>query len=207
VIPTTTLRPRRDEQFIKAVLRSSACDIVASQEVTIFEELRVARHRPDLVLVNGSTCALEVKSQYDNSWRLGRQLDEYLRVFDTVYLVCESGQIERFARLIPQHVGIISLTGDTCSIAREGKPDHERLDHRAIFVAMRRSEHLRVAKERFGHEPKVPNTLIFEHCFELFSQLGRAEASDELRKSLLSRPEGRLYISAVDSPGLRGRPE
>lgn len=87
--------------FIKQVL------ISGKKHVTIFE-LPVGSSRADLCKINGESIAYEIKTDLDNFSRLQKQIDDYYKIFEKVFIICSETNVENIIRLIPEKCGIYS---------------------------------------------------------------------------------------------------
>lgn len=70
-----------NEIFINEILKNH------SDDATILTELSVNSSKVDLLIVNGTTTAYEIKTELDSLQRLEKQLLDYIKVFDKVYIV------------------------------------------------------------------------------------------------------------------------
>lgn len=75
--------------------------------ITIFE-LNAGKSRLDLCKVNGSSIAYEIKTDLDNLNRLKKQLDDYLKLFEKVYIICSKKRAETIEKYLPNECGIYS---------------------------------------------------------------------------------------------------
>lgn len=87
--------------FIKQILMSG------KNHVTIFE-LPVGSSRADLCKINGESIAYEIKTDLDNFSRLQKQINDYYKIFDKVFIICSESNIEHIINLIPDECGIYS---------------------------------------------------------------------------------------------------
>lgn len=75
------------------------------EHVTIFE-LNAGSSRVDLCKVNGNSVAYEIKTDLDNLNRLNKQLNDYLKAFEEVYVICSSNKLYKILEIIPTECGI-----------------------------------------------------------------------------------------------------
>lgn len=87
--------------FIKKVLLKN------NNHTTIFE-LNSGTSRVDLCKINGHSVAFEIKTDLDNFNRLDKQLKDYLKIFENVYVICSTNNINNMKNIIPQECGIYS---------------------------------------------------------------------------------------------------
>ncbi|MCM1157987.1 MAG: sce7726 family protein [Bacteroidales bacterium] len=87
--------------FIKQVLMKG------KSHVTIFE-LPVGSSRVDLCKINGTSVAYEIKTDLDNFNRLEKQIKDYNKIFEEVYIICSELNIDNIISVIPETCGVYS---------------------------------------------------------------------------------------------------
>lgn len=85
--------------FIKQVLMNG------KKHVTIFE-LPVGSSRADLCKINGKSIAYEIKTDLDNFTRLQKQISDYYKIFEKVFVICSESNVEKILKLVPEKCGI-----------------------------------------------------------------------------------------------------
>jgi hypothetical protein len=182
--------------------RKYRCEYLYKNE--IIRELFVARHDPavaivtsefpidnnrlDLLLVNGTTVAYEIKTEYDRLERIPAQMLAYLSVFDHVNVVCDPSFVDRIRSLIDERVGVWSLTAEgTFHIERESASNLERIDPSAVFNLLHTSEYVTAVRRILGVAPDVPNTQRRKTYLNLFRTLPAEVAHNILVESLHAR--------------------
>lgn len=85
--------------FIKQIL------IKEKKQVTIFE-LPIGSSRADLCKINGESIAYEIKTDLDDFSRLQKQITDYYKIFEKVFIICSEANVENIIKLIPQKCGI-----------------------------------------------------------------------------------------------------
>lgn len=85
--------------FIKQILMSG------KKHVTIFE-LPVGTSRADLCKINGESIAYEIKTDLDNFSRLQKQITDYYKIFEKVFIICSQSNVKNIIDLIPEKCGI-----------------------------------------------------------------------------------------------------
>lgn len=78
-----------------------------NNHTTIFE-LNSGSSRVDLCKINGISIAFEIKTDLDNFNRLDKQLNDYLKIFEKVYVICSTKNVENIIKIIPDECGIYS---------------------------------------------------------------------------------------------------
>lgn len=89
--------------FIKQIL------LKGKKHVTIFE-LATGSSRTDLCKINGESIAYEIKTDLDNFSRLQKQIDDYYKIFEKVFIICSEINVSKITELIPEKCGIYSYT-------------------------------------------------------------------------------------------------
>lgn len=87
--------------FINNVLFKS------NNHITIFE-LNSGTSRVDLCKINGKSVAYEIKTDLDNFNRLNKQISDYLKLFENVYVICSKNNINKITNIIPKECGLYS---------------------------------------------------------------------------------------------------
>jgi len=85
--------------FIRQILFKS------NNSITIFE-LNSGESRLDLCKVNGKSVAYEIKTELDTLDRLDKQVNDYQRLFDEVYVICPISKCQEVEKVIPLECGI-----------------------------------------------------------------------------------------------------
>ncbi len=163
-------------------------------------EFRVANCKADVVILNGSSTAYEIKSEYDSLDRLPNQVASYSDVFDRVYVVTSKSQTNKIERDLPSTVGIMVLTPrNTISTIREATSLKDSVKPEIIFDSLTKKEYISIIKRCFGYVPEVPNTYIYRECKNLFSALPPEVAHNEMVLSLSKRGNKTLLKNFVES--------
>ena len=91
-----------NEAFIKASLSQK---LKRHNCVSLFE-LPVGDSRADLCSINGNSIAYEIKTIYDSTKRLLKQVNDYLTAFEYVYVVCPKEKTKSILNIVPLEVGV-----------------------------------------------------------------------------------------------------
>ncbi|MDM8176405.1 sce7726 family protein [Olivibacter sp. 47] len=74
-------------------------------------EVRAKNSRADFVVINGDSKCFEVKSKIDTLRRLGKQSDDYHRIFEYNTVVIDAKHLRETECLVPAHYGIWYFEG------------------------------------------------------------------------------------------------
>ncbi|MDA1783424.1 sce7726 family protein [Bacillus cereus] len=76
-------------------------------EITVFE-LKINSSRLDIGRINGKSIAYEIKTELDTLDKLHKQITDYSKVFEYVYVIIHPSHLKKVTELVPQHCGIIT---------------------------------------------------------------------------------------------------
>ncbi|PLX68148.1 MAG: hypothetical protein C0603_08550 [Denitrovibrio sp.] len=92
-----------NEKILKYMLVK---DLISKDETVVFE-MNTLNSRVDICRINGQSYAYEIKSEYDSLKRLGKQLSDYSKLFEFVFVIVTVKHLEEAQLIIPLHCGII----------------------------------------------------------------------------------------------------
>lgn len=99
----------RNEMFIKHSFLLSHCTCGCK---LVMEEYPCLGSRVDIAGIGCKSFAYEIKTHYDNLDRLGRQVSDYLKCFERVFVVCCDDKVATVVDMIPEECGVISYSDD-----------------------------------------------------------------------------------------------
>lgn len=131
----------RNDYFYRSIIATKIFLSRHSLEKSILmHELRIGCVKADLVILNGSSTAYEIKSDVDSFERLEKQLQFYLQVFDYNYVVLPDYKLNKLG-LFPANVGVICLTNNnTFKIVKKAKSNVINVNPNTIFDTLRINE-------------------------------------------------------------------
>ncbi len=131
----------------------------------LLPELRVWRSKADLVMLNGTSVAYEIKTGLDNLDRLDSQLSDYARMFDRIYVVTDEDHVDQVRSCAPDFVGVMVLTRVfTLRMLRGAASNADRVHVPTIVDALRRGEVVRLTKALCGHVPEATSVGMLAAC-------------------------------------------
>lgn len=111
---------------------------------TVLTELCVNDSQADLVVINGTSTVYEIKTELDTLMRLPKQLEDYTRTFDRVYVVTNKSYLQQVRKILNEKfksVGIYLLDESGClKIVRNSKSHKSKLDKKLMFSVLNRNE-------------------------------------------------------------------
>lgn len=155
---------------------------------TLISELRANSSKADVVILNGTSCVYEIKTELDSLNRLPSQLDDYSKIFDKIYVVTHEKFLGILEESLNCNIGIICLSEKyQLSEKRPAMSNKQNVDPVCIFNSLRKSEYTNIIRRKFGYIPNVPNTKIYDECLKLFCTLESSVAHDEMVTELKNR--------------------
>lgn len=103
-----------NEAYIKSTFIKK--ELLQGKHVTIFE-LPVGDSRADLCKINGHSICYEIKTDYDTTKRLQKQLRDYSTVFEYVYVISSEKRSSKILPLLPEHVGLYVYCDNTRNVS------------------------------------------------------------------------------------------
>lgn len=158
--------------------------------------------RTDLIIVNDTTTAYEIKTDHDDLTRVSHQTNSALSTFDHVVVVCTPRMTADVTRLVDQRVGLMELREDGgFRRVRPAAANVEHIDPCAVFALLRRTEYIPALRRRFGPLPPLDSVSTYDHCLGLFRKLSPRDAHAILLSALRRR-----YVGGGEAEVLRSTP-
>lgn len=186
----------RCEYIYKNSLINYIIDHYSTKNTSVFDEFSIASSKADLTLLNGDFKIFEIKTELDDFSRLPSQIADYQKVANKVNIVTTKKNINKLLEeYTNSSVGILYLTEKNTII--EAKPANINTDFfefDALFKLLRKSEYITLTNKFFNTIPDVPNTRIFEECYNLLSKINILEFQKETIELLKLRNKKNLTL-------------
>lgn len=161
-------------------------------------EMPVGRSIADVVIVNGTSTAYEIKSEYDSPRRILSQTDDYLKVFDKVYVVTHPLTAASYLDVVDERVGVIALARrGSLSVLRDAASNKQSISPNMAFRCLRRAEYVSALENYFHQKIDYPNGIIESKCEEIFGKFTSLEAHDIFVNAVRSRTINFKWVSFV----------
>ncbi|RLP80224.1 hypothetical protein D9V34_14255 [Mycetocola lacteus] len=169
---------------------------------TVLNEFRAGRSKADLVVLNGTSTAYEIKSERDSFQRLHTQLSDYRSVFGSVYVITSPTQVKAALRLTSEDVGVLTLSDRfRIQTVRPALDQPERTSALSILETLRFDEALKVLDGLGIDFPEVPNTRRWGALRHIFAALDPATVHAHTVAVLReSRSQAHLEFSIRELP-------
>jgi hypothetical protein len=136
----------------------------------MLSEFRVGECKADIAILNGTTTVYEIKSERDSLNRLERQIENYRKVFASVFVIAGENHVEALLRSTPSDVGVMSLDRRSyISTRRDAENRPGRVCPITVFEALQTNEAKKLLAGLGLAVPDVPNTRLrteLRKCFE-----------------------------------------
>ncbi len=164
---------RRDEYVYRAALTHKILlGRHSLRTASMLTEFRAGASKADLVILNGTIAAYEIKSERDSLTRLSSQVRDYRRVFASVNVIAGERHITGVLSSVPEDVGVMCLSERfQISTVRGAHNRPEGICPTTVFESLRSDEAVSILKALGVHVPHVPNTERHSTLRELFRRL------------------------------------
>lgn len=169
---------------------------------TLLNEVRAGTSKADVVVLNGTSTAYEIKSERDSLARLRSQISNYRHVFATVNVVVSKSHLSAVLNATPEDVGVITLSERfRFQTVREAQNLPERIVPTMALEVLRIDEAAAILR-RLGQEvPAVPNTRIRSELDRIFAGLDPTVVHEEMVRALrVSRSQSNLATFVNSMP-------
>lgn len=139
----------------------------------LLNEFRIENSIADFILLNGEVKLFEIKTDLDNFSKLEKQILDYKKFANKIYVVVSTKNIQKtFDLFVNSKIGIIEFTNkNSIKVVKEAESDKSDLNHESIFKTLRKKEYESLIKDYYGQIPNVPNTLIYKECLALAKKI------------------------------------
>lgn len=164
----------RTEYFYKnTLLTEELLKKYQLSSTVVLNEFKIGKSKADFVLLNGECRIYEIKSDLDGLHKLSKQISDYKKFSDKVYIVtCEKFIDRIITDYQDSAVGIILFSEQNKLVeVKAATSDASSLNHDAIFKTLRKNEYVELVEDCFGFRPNVPNTKIFSVCNQLVHKI------------------------------------
>ncbi|WP_160141603.1 sce7726 family protein [Salicibibacter halophilus] len=149
------------EQTLKYNLASKYLN--RNNEITAFE-INVGESRLDIGRINGHSYAYEIKTELDSLDKLNKQINDYAKVFEYIYVIIHPKHLAKVKQLVPDFCGIItySFTDFECKFGFRKKAHKSPLIDKELQLLNLNTKELEwmIRKMKLG---SVPNNRINRH--------------------------------------------
>jgi hypothetical protein len=193
-------RGLRDEYIYKAALTHRILMGTHSlRTACMLSEFRAGECKADVAILNGTTTVYEIKSERDSLSRLERQIENYRKVFASVFVIAGENHVAAVLDATPPDVGVMSLDHRYyISTRRKAVNRPDRICPLVVFDALRTSEAKEILTDLGVAVPDTPNTLLRTELRKRFETLRPEEVHEGMLRTLKRTRDLRPLASLVD---------
>lgn len=170
----------------------------------LLTEFRAGKAKADVVILNGTSNAYEIKTELDSLYRLESQISSYRKLFDRIYVVTNPRDLRKISCVIDDDIGILCLSElRSLETVREATSNERNVDPSAIFDSLRKGEYCSIVNEIYGCLPAVSNAHIYSECKQLISCLQPEVVHKSMIRQLKKRGECNFvidFLSLIPKP-------
>jgi hypothetical protein len=166
------------------------------KNVVVMDEFRASDSRADVVAVNGTSIAYEVKTDLDSLDKLSKQLDTYQTIFDEIWVATTPTLCSKVIAMAPPYVGIAVLGGNMrLKTSRKAASNRQHVSPEHIFDCMRREEYVAALRKLTGTAPAATPARMYTECKQIFRTLAPDVAHAAFVSAMKSRAAHNSLIS------------
>jgi len=155
-------------------------------------ELGVKNSKADCVIVNGTLTVYEIKTKYDNFSRLDKQIEDYKKVFDKIYIITDEKNTKRLQYLKKDGIGLLRLNKrGTISKIFDSISHKDNIELSYLFDILRRDEYLFIINKLTNIKIDVPNSQLYRCAKKIFVTLNKEDIYKEVVEILKKRGESK----------------
>lgn len=133
-------------------------------------EFRAGSCKADLVILNGTATAYEIKSERDSLSRISNQVANYRKVFARVNVIAHEAHLEGVLESVHKDVGILSLSRRfQITTVREATDRADQICPETVFDSLRINEACEILNHLGIPIPEVPNTKRYSTLRAIFA--------------------------------------
>lgn len=155
-----------------------------------FNEFRVGNSIADMVMFNGESKAFEIKTEYDTSRRLDKQMDDYKRFFDKCYIIVPENKVDEYRDIVEPTTGIIVMNrNDGRIILKEfrGAKQNERFEYEALMSCLRTEEYKNIVLSLGESLEGVAGYDMYKYCYQVISKANPNKLRDLFLREIKKR--------------------
>ena len=163
------------------------------KSTSVLTELPISKSKADFVMINGKGVVYEIKTELDNLDRLDRQIGDYYKAFDYVYVVTYDENISKIVEQVPLSVGIMCLTKrGALKTIRKAERCNDNFDITTIFNLLRKKEFEQILLDCGYKLPVVSQFIYYKKCLEIMQKMDVLMLQKQMLRQLKSRTKSNL---------------
>lgn len=165
-------RDYRCEYVYKNELIKHLLKEYGAKDIVYFSEFRVGKSIADMVMFNGESKVFEIKTEYDTTRRLDKQLNDYKRFFDKCFIVIPDNKYDEYQNTIDSATGIITVSRKNGRIKLEkirSAIPNKNYDVDVLMSCLRIEEYKNIVSSLGVPLTGIPGYDLFSYCYSVIS--------------------------------------
>lgn len=161
-----------------------------TEKSILFNEFRVGESIVDLAMMNGESKAFEIKTDFDSPKRLLKQLEDYHRIFNKVYLAVSCEKVVEYLNIIPDYVGVLTLGINRNKVFVKTVRDAVTsidIDCDTLMQCLRMSEYKNIIFEYYQTVPTQEDSGLYDTCLKAMREIPKFELNRLFLKEIKKR--------------------
>lgn len=157
--------------------------------VVVFNEFKINKSIADVVYINGTNRAYEIKTELDTPERLLGQIADYKKMFSEINIVTHNSLYKRYSSILGENeIGIYVLDEELNLINKKiALIDNTKLDVEVMLKTLRKKEITSLVHDITATYVQVSNMSFFDECLSLLKDYDILEIQKSVFKYLKQR--------------------
>lgn len=160
--------------FKNEIINQLLLKTYGTKNTIAFNEFKIGNSIVDFAMMNGESKAFEIKTHFDTSRRLSKQMEDYKKVFNKCYLVIASEDLGYYESIIEPTTGIIELyycRGRIKLNEYRHAVKNSELDSDVLMRCLKIQEYKDIVLSIDGHLPNVSEFEMYNACKARIKQI------------------------------------
>lgn len=163
----------KNEYVYKNILIKNITQHIDSKQFSLISEMDIGKDsRIDIALFNKTSEAYEIKTDLDTLQRLDKQLHDYTKGFEKIWILTSEKQVENISKRTSDKFGIKYINqNNKIELFREAKGGIDSITHAGLFSLLKQKEYMQLLKRHYGHIPNHNTNQGKEAMINMFKDI------------------------------------
>ncbi len=145
----------------------------------LYSEYRVGNAIADIAMFNGNSKVFEIKTEYDDDSRLKRQLENYRKAFNQIFLIVPETKLPLYKKY-DSVIGIITYKKSQTQkfVLYRDAINETQIDTGTIMHILHTNEYKAIVKTYFGELPQMTSFNQFNICNGMIKQIPKQDLNN-----------------------------
>lgn len=169
---------------------------IGQTDSVVFNEFNAGQSIADLAMFNGTSRAFEIKTDLDSPSRLQKQIEDYKKAFNEVYLIIHESNYHIY-RKYKNEVGLIIFNPNMQNrFEFVKKPiQNYKLDHSVLMQMLHTQEYKTIVKDYYHDLPQMNSFNQYKVCLNLIKQIPIEEFNTLFLEQIKTRKVEKTFSS------------